>query len=104
MAPQIHIDGKHSLRELAHNSLVTNPYFFGQNIQTEVRGEDVILKGTVSTYYQKQLAQEMMFEIEGVHSVQNEIEVASIWSKAGMRMPTEGYQSGSIKSTPQWSF
>lgn len=104
MAPKFHIDGKHSLRELAHKAIAENPYFFGQNISVDVRGEDVILDGSVSTYYQKQLAQEMMFEIDGVHSVQNEIEVASIWTKAGMRTPTEGYQSGSLKTTPQWSF
>ncbi|MEZ6046218.1 MAG: BON domain-containing protein [Planctomycetaceae bacterium] len=98
------LDGQHSLHELAHNAIISNPYFFGQSIRVDVRGEDVILKGKVNTYYQKQLAQETVLEIEGVHSIQNEIEVNSVWNRKHSIQEKSSKSYYAVNSVPSWSF
>ncbi|MCA9040858.1 MAG: BON domain-containing protein [Planctomycetaceae bacterium] len=104
MSNKHYVDGQHSLHELAHDAIISNSYFFGQKIRVDVRGEDVILRGSVNTYYQKQLAQEMVLEIDGVHSVQNEIEVNSVWNRDhGIQQKSVG-RFYAVNSVPSWTF
>jgi len=71
----------HNLRELAQHALAGNPYFAGRRLRVEQLGSEIILKGVVSTYYQKQLAQESVRTVDGIEGIRNEIEVMSIyWS------------------------
>ncbi|QDU78327.1 BON domain protein [Polystyrenella longa] len=104
MTTKHYLDGQHSLHELAHNAIVSNPYFFGQKIKVDVRGEDVILRGMVNTYYQKQLAQETVLDIEGVHSVQNEIDVDSVWNRGQGHQDKTSSRFYSANTVPSWSF
>lgn len=99
-----YMEGQHSLHELAHNAIISNPYFFGQKITVDVRGEDVILRGCVNTYYQKQLAQETVLEIDHVHSVQNEIEVNSVWNRSHGIHQQPKSKLYAVNSVPSWSF
>ncbi len=70
-------DSEHSLNDLVHAKLARNPYIAGRNLQVEVHQDAVVLKGVVSSYYQKQLAQEAVRVIEGIKQVRNELEVIS---------------------------
>jgi osmotically-inducible protein OsmY len=65
----------HELRELIESALSRSPYLSGRQLQCEVCDEDVVLRGVVHSYYQKQLAQESLRAIEGVTRIRNEIEV-----------------------------
>jgi osmotically-inducible protein OsmY len=40
----------------------------------------VVLKGTVRSYYHKQMAQEMLRRIDGVQAIENHLEVSGIES------------------------
>jgi osmotically-inducible protein OsmY len=53
------------------------PHFLAGNIQAELRDGEVVLKGNVGSYYQKQLAQESVRSVRGVRRVRNELEVMS---------------------------
>ncbi|GAB4159332.1 MAG: hypothetical protein Tsb009_36600 [Planctomycetaceae bacterium] len=56
--------------------LERSPHFLGRRLNVELKGDDeVILTGFVETYYQKQLAQESLREIEGLGRIHNELEV-----------------------------
>jgi len=74
---EVRRDSQHNLRALVHNTLSRSPYFAGRNFEVDFRENDVILRGVVRTYYQKQLAQELVRKIEGVHQIDNQIEVIS---------------------------
>ena len=55
--------------------LSSTPYWSGKNLQMESRGGQVTLRGTVSTYYQKQMAQEVLRRVDGVSQISNQLEV-----------------------------
>lgn len=75
MAQHRHSDTGHSLRDLVQSALNRSPYFAGRNLHIELHESDVVLKGVVNTYYQKQLAQESIRKIDGVRRIRNDIEV-----------------------------
>ncbi len=61
-----------------HNALAGNPYFAGRKVRVELRENEVVLSGVLSSYFHKQMAQESVRGIvDGVHRVQNQIEVVS---------------------------
>ena len=66
-----------SLRDLVESALSRSSYLAGKNLRFEVHADDVVLRGVVHSYYQKQLAQESLRSIAGVGRIQNEIEVLS---------------------------
>ena len=68
----------HSLEQLVHSALARNTHVRGRNLDIEVNEDRVVLKGVVGTYYQKQIAQETIRSVDGVNSIQNEIEVISV--------------------------
>ncbi len=57
--------------------LRSNPYLNGSNILFTARDGSVILRGTTHSYYQKQMAQEVIRSMRDVKSVSNQIEVAT---------------------------
>ena len=75
MVQQFYIDQPHSLRELVHNRLAGNPFVISRSLTINVNEDEVTLRGYVPTYYQKQLAQESIRNIEGVRTIHNELEV-----------------------------
>lgn len=75
---QVHFrDTDHSLADVVHSTLARSPYFAGGNVRVELDDDNVVLRGIVRTYYQKQIAQESVRCIEGVGQIVNELEVAT---------------------------
>lgn len=52
-----------------------NPYLSHRNIRFETKAGHVTLRGVVGSYFQKQMAQEAMRNIDGIHGITNELEV-----------------------------
>ena len=57
-------------------SVATEPLFRRREIALRGRKGHVLLTGTVSTFYEKQLAQEIVRRLEGVHQIDNCLEVS----------------------------
>ena len=55
-----------------------NPSLGNQTIRIEADAGRVVLHGVVGSYYQKQMAQEAVRQIEGVAEIENQLEVC--WS------------------------
>jgi osmotically-inducible protein OsmY len=47
-----------------------------RSIKVDIRQDSVVLRGCVPTYFEKQMAQATVQQIEGVQNIANEIEVA----------------------------
>ncbi len=47
----------------------------GLDVQADLDQGKVVIRGSVRSYYEKQIAQEAVREIEGVRVVENELEV-----------------------------
>lgn len=75
MSQQRYVDSRHHLRDLVHTTLARSSYFTGTRLEVEVDEEQIVLKGVVRTYYQKQIAQESIRTIEGVTYIRNELQV-----------------------------
>jgi osmotically-inducible protein OsmY len=71
-------DYRQSLRSTVESALARSTYLAGKNLRFEIHEDGVVLRGVVGSYYQKQLAQESLKSISGVHFIQNEIEVISV--------------------------
>jgi osmotically-inducible protein OsmY len=52
-----------------------NPHFAGRQLEFEAQEGRVTLKGVVRSYYQKQMAQELVRAIEGVKQIENQLQV-----------------------------
>ena len=75
MSQQMLLEQPTELRDLVRNTLARSPHFIGRDLRVDLEHRDVILRGAVSTYYQKQVAQESVRKIAGVGSIRNELEV-----------------------------
>ena len=75
MPQNLSIDPPHDLRDLVRGALDRNPYFVGRDVRVEFDQRDVILRGAVGSYYQKQVAKESLRRISGVGAIRNELEV-----------------------------
>ncbi|MDA1049706.1 MAG: BON domain-containing protein [Planctomycetota bacterium] len=52
-----------------------SPYLTGSAISIEPGSRRVVVRGVVSSYYEKQMAQETLLRVDGVESVANHLEV-----------------------------
>ena len=57
-------------------ALERNPYVGHRSLRFETSAGRVTLRGVVNTYFQKQMAQEALRHIDGVHEIANELEVS----------------------------
>jgi len=57
------------------SALERNPYVARRNLRFETDQGRVTLRGVVGTYYQKQMAQEALRHVDGIHEIANELEV-----------------------------
>jgi osmotically-inducible protein OsmY len=57
------------------SALERNPYLGRRNLRFEMSDGRVTLRGVVDTYFQKQMAQEAIRHVDGVHEIANELEV-----------------------------
>lgn len=55
--------------------LERNPYLPRRNLRCEAAEGRVVLRGVVRSYYQKQMAQEMLKNVDGVNEIENQLEV-----------------------------
>ena len=68
-------DTDRMLQQRAESLLQTNPYLNGQQLEAVSREGRLTLKGSVSTYFQKQMAQESLKLIDGIVSIDNQLTV-----------------------------
>lgn len=66
---------EHSLETLVGSALMQSPYLATKNLRFETHQGRVVLLGKVNSYYQKQMAQETVRRLDGVHHVENHLEV-----------------------------
>ncbi|NQT39028.1 MAG: BON domain-containing protein [Planctomycetes bacterium] len=60
------------------SALHRNPHIGSRDLRFETDNGHVTLRGVVASYYQKQMAQEVVRRLDGVDEIHNELEVA--WS------------------------
>lgn len=70
---------KTTLAERVEGAIQTNPYFSGRTLRFETEGARVVLHGRVASYFQKQMAQEIVRRVEGVETVENALEVPACY-------------------------
>jgi osmotically-inducible protein OsmY len=63
------------LHTRVNRALARNPYLARRPVRAEASEGRVRLEGVVGTYYQKQMAQELLRNIDGVSEIDNRIEV-----------------------------
>ena len=61
-------------------AILHSPHLTGHIVRIEMRAGRVVLSGVVPSYYQKQIAQEVVRRVEGVQQVDNQLQVD--WSRA----------------------
>ena len=64
-----------TLAQRVEGAMVANPYFSSRQLRFETAGGRVVLSGVVGTFFQKQMAQEIVRRIEGVREIDNCLEV-----------------------------
>ncbi|MGA2619293.1 MAG: BON domain-containing protein [Thermoguttaceae bacterium] len=63
------------LEDMVLNALERNPYVPRRTLRFEAAEGRVTLRGSVGTYFQKQMAQEAIRHVAGVQEIANELEV-----------------------------
>jgi osmotically-inducible protein OsmY len=58
-----------------HSALSTNPHVPSRQVRFETADGRVVLKGSVRSFFQKQMAQEAIRRIDGVQMIDNMLEV-----------------------------
>jgi osmotically-inducible protein OsmY len=58
-----------------HSALSTNPYVPNRQVSVETAEGRVVLKGSVGSFFQKQMAQEAIRRVDGVQLIDNLLEV-----------------------------
>jgi len=64
-----------TLDERVEGAIVANPYLSRRKLRFETEDGRVVLTGEVGTYFQKQMAQEIVRRVEGVTEIENCLEV-----------------------------
>lgn len=63
------------LNERVSVALASNPYLRTRAVEFETNDGHVKLHGEVRTFFQKQMAQELLRSVNGVKSIENQIQV-----------------------------
>lgn len=63
------------LLDRVSSMFVQSPHVAHRTLRFETREDRLILRGTVRSWYQKQMAQEMLRGVEGVGEIENQLEV-----------------------------
>jgi len=58
-----------------HGALNNSPYLSAKQLQVEASDGMVRLEGTVNSYHQKQIAQEVLRRLDGVERIENQLQV-----------------------------
>ncbi len=71
-----------SLEDRVLSALECHPRLSKRNLRFEAEEGQVTLKGSVRSFFEKQIAQETLRRIDGVRQIHNEIEVS--WPPAAL--------------------
>jgi len=63
------------LREQVNRAIEDNPYCQGDQLNYEMHEGHVVLRGTVASFFHKQMAQEAVRRIDGVTGIENLLDV-----------------------------
>jgi osmotically-inducible protein OsmY len=63
------------LFERIHDALTTNPHVPSHQVRIEAEDGCVVLKGNVSSFFVKQMAQEAVRRVDGVQRIDNLLQV-----------------------------
>ena len=63
------------LNERIDTVIHSNPYLGGRRFQVSTEADGVTLEGRVGSYFQKQMAQEIILRIDGVSRIDNRLQV-----------------------------
>lgn len=63
------------LLDQVRGALSKSPYLTPKHVQIEATDGNIRLEGTVSSFYQKQMAQELARRVDGVDRVENQLQV-----------------------------
>ncbi len=66
------------LFEQVQGALTGSPYFAAKQFRVQTNQGTVRLEGTVGSFYQKQMAQELVRRLDGVQGIENQLQVS--WS------------------------
>lgn len=78
-------DAATTLCDRIDSAIHENPHLAGQVLHVEMRPGRVVLRGIVPSYYQKQVAQEVVRLVDGVERVDNQLQVA--WKPVRADLP-----------------
>lgn len=62
--------------EQVQGALTSSPYLSAKKFRIEAADGLVRLQGTVSTFHQKQMAQELLRRVDGVERIENQLQVS----------------------------
>ncbi len=63
--------------ELAERCLHSNPCLAMKNVSCDYHDGVLVLRGCLPTYYLKQLAQQVVVDLEGVERIDNQVEIVT---------------------------
>lgn len=63
------------LFERIHDALTTNPHVPNHQVLVEGENGRIVLKGNVTSFFQKQMAQEAVRRVDGVQQIDNLLQV-----------------------------
>jgi osmotically-inducible protein OsmY len=66
------------LSQQIQNAVIHNPHLNHRRMQIRTESGRVTLQGSVRSFFEKQMAQEALRKIEGIESIENQLEVT--WS------------------------
>ena len=69
------IHAPHSLHDQVHARITSDLAIYGRNVSFELQNAEVVLHGVVHSYYQKQLVQESLRNIDGLNRIDNQLQV-----------------------------
>lgn len=78
MSQHIYQDPRHTLHELVEVALLRSRFPVGPSLNVEMAEGAVVIRGTVHSYYQKQLAQESIRQLCGTRRIHNELRVVPL--------------------------
>lgn len=70
-------DAELNLVRHVEDVMKTSPYLAGRKLRIEAEAGRVVLHGTVRSYFQKQMAQEALRQVNGVEGIENRLVVVA---------------------------
>jgi len=87
MSPQFFLHPAHEMADLVRRTLARQQSWWGPSVEAHVAEDGgVLLTGRVTSYYQKQMAQELVRRIHGIGRIRNELQVELLAPAAASAM------------------